>query len=194
MQCYSDTFFFYRFDSSNSCLYRFANHALVYVYCGQLEIEGRGLSLQSGESLFVKKGNCLRMIAGATGEKTEIAILHISDDFLREFYFVAARQEIRDVDAECTPRLIPKRANIDSLFRSMEPYYESEASPQKAVLKLKVMEGIYALLETDRMFYTMLFGFATDSNLSASELLSEAYVTPFYWQKTGIMDLSRTVN
>lgn len=180
MRCYSDTFFFFCFNSGDACLHRFASHALVYVYGGQLKMDGRGLTISSGESLFVKKGCCLRMVAGNMGEKTEVAILCIPDNLLREFYFVTDRQEIRNISSEHMPFLIPKRADIDSLFLAMRPYLNAGLPPQSITLRLKIMEAIYALLDTNNIFYSILFGFATASNTPVSELLTKTEITPFY--------------
>lgn len=188
MQRYSDTFFFFCFNSGDACLHRFASHALVYVYGGQLKMDGRGLTIPSGESLFVKKGCCLRMVAGNMEEKTEVAILRIPDNLLREFYFVTDRQEIRDIGSERMSFPIPKRADIDSLFLAMRPYLDANISPQDAALRLKAIEAIYALLDADRMFYSILFGFAATSNISISDLLLETCIAPFYWQKMDEMD------
>lgn len=180
---YSDLLFFFRFDINRSCVHRFINSALVYVYAGQLEAgdPGRIMLVQSGEAVFVHKGTYLRMtVCPHDAAEARIAILRIPESWLREFYFSVEKQD----RVHCAPGysfLIPHREDVDSLFCSMLPYYGTGVAPGEKVLKLKVIEAVYALLETDPMFYPLLFGFAYNGRTSVFDLLADTCIPPFYW-------------
>lgn len=186
MQNYSDLFFFFLFDDRRSCVHRFTSHALVYVYAGELEINAsdRIVTVRTGEAAFVRKETCLRLAAcRKETEETKMAILRIPESFLREFYFTVEKQEnIPDVPAQSVFP-IPPREHIQSLFCSMSPYYESSVVPSEKILKLKIIEAIYALLGTDRLFHTLLFGFAYGSETNVFDLLADTCIPPFHWHE-----------
>lgn len=188
MQNYSDLFFFFRFDDSRSCVHRFTSHALVYVYAGELVIAAsdRSMTIETGDAAFVRKGTCLRLAASRTETReTKMAILRIPESFLREFYFAVERQEnIQGVpDRSVFP--IPPREDIQSLFCSMTPYYESGVVPGEKILKLKIIEAIYALLGTGRLFHALLFGFAFGGGIHVFDLLADTCIPPFRWLENG---------
>lgn len=194
---YSDLLFFFRFGADRSCVHRFINPALVYVYAGQLEAgePGRTVLVQAGEAVFVHKGTYLRMaVCPLDVGEVRIAILRIPESWLREFYFAVDKQD----SVHCAPGyslfLIPHREDVESLFCSMLPYYGTGVAPGEKVLKLKVLEAVYALLETDRMFYPLLFGFAHSGRISVFDLLADTCIPPFYWHNAKEDGLSLTAN
>lgn len=51
------------------------------------------------------------------------------------------------------------RVGIRSLFESVIPYFDARTEPAKEILKLKMTEGMYAILHTDPNLYASLFDF-----------------------------------
>lgn len=186
MQNYSDLFFYFRFGADCSCTHRFMNHALVYVYCGELEMNDleRTITVKSGEAAFVRKDACMQIAVGRQGaQDAKIAILHILEDFLREFYFTVEKQESVFTLPDHSSFPIPQRVDVDSLFCSMQPYYATEVTPTEKVLKIKMIEAIYALLATDCMFYTLLFEFAYCGKVDVLDLFADHCIPRFCWQR-----------
>lgn len=184
---YSDLLFFFRLGEDCSCTHRFLNHALVYVYCGELEISDpdRSMTLKSGEAALVRKDTSQKMaVCRKHAQDAQIAILRIPESFLREFYFTVEEQENVSAVPARSSFFIPQREAVDSLFCSMQPYYGTNIVPGAKVLKLKIIEAIYALLETDWMFYTLLFGFAYSGRIDVLDLLADTYIPPFCWQRS----------
>lgn len=184
MQNYSDLFFYFRFDNDYSCKHCFLNHALVYVYCGELEMvdPDQDIIVKSGEAAFVRKDTCMQMeVCRDNKDDAKIAILRIPESFLREFYFTIEKQENVFTVPDRSSFSIPPREDVDSLFCSMQPYYRTGTIPGEKVLKLKVIEAIYALLETDWMFYTLLFEFAYNGRVDVLDLLADTCIPPFCW-------------
>lgn len=185
MQNYSDLFFFFRLGNDRSCVHRFTSHALVYVYCGELEITvpGQTRTIKSGEAIFVCKETCLSMtVCRKNVKETRIAILHIPESFLREFYFTIEKQETVFDVPDGALFLILQKESIDSLFGSMIPYYGTDVMPGEKILILKIIEAVYALLEMDGLFYALLFEFANGGKVDILDLLADTYTRPFYWR------------
>lgn len=197
MQNYSDLFFFFQFDDSCSCVHRFTSHALIYVYDGELEITAsdQAVTVRTGETAFVRKGACLRLAAcRKETEETKMAILRIPESFLREFYFTIERLEnIADAPAQSV-FLIPPREDMDSLFCSMTPYYGADVVPGEKILNLKIIEAIYALLGTGRLFHALLFGFAVGGGIHVFDLLADTCIPPFRWLENGELRIESVAN
>lgn len=186
MQNYSDLFFFFRLDGDCSCVHRFMSHALIYVYSGTLELtaQGQTVTIETGEAVFVHKEICLCLaVCPEETKKTKVAILCIPEGFLREFYFTIDKQGSVIDTPDRSMFVVPPRKDIDSLFCSMIPYYGTSVVPGEKILKLKIIEAIYALLETDRVFYTLLFGFAQGGKINVFDLLTDTRPIPFHWRK-----------
>lgn len=186
MQNYSDLFFYSEFDDNYSCKHRFLNHALVYVYCGELEMANLDQTIiaKSGEAVFVRKDTCMQMeVCRKDNDDAKIAIMRIQESFLREFYFTVEKLDNVFSIPDRFSFSIPRREDIESLFCSMQPYYGTNTIPGEKVLKLKIIEAIYALLETDWMFYTLLFEFAYSGRVDVLDLLVDNCIPPFCWHR-----------
>lgn len=185
-QNYSDLFFYYQFDDDCLCKHQFMCHALVYVYYGELEINGpdQTITVKSGKAAFVCKDTSLQIsVYCKNSSEAKIAILRIPENFLHEFYFTTEKQKHIPITPDRSSFLIPQREDVDSLFCSMQPYYGTNVIPGEKILKLKIIEAIYALLETDWTFYSLLFGFAYSGKLDVLDLLVDTSLSPFYWQR-----------
>lgn len=179
---YSELFFFFRFEEYEVCEHRFLSHALLYVYSGKLIIEtyGQCIRLEEKESVFICNGTHVRITALEAEKPSRIAMLRFPDSFLREFYFTTDNTESPKPDLEKHFSPLRPQKDLDSLFGSMLPYYDTGVQPTEKVLKLKIIEGIYALLRIDDVFYSLLFGFAQDGKTDIFDLLAETYVLPFH--------------
>lgn len=68
------------------------------------------------------------------------------------------------------------RLDIRSLFESVIPYFDAGEKPSEDVLKLKMVEGIYVLLNTDRNLYASLFDFVEPWKIDILDYLNENYM------------------
>ena len=106
-------------------------------------------------------------------------MLKFSRPFLREFYQTLNRQQIpNDSEREkVSLRVLPSnRPDIRSLFESVIPYFDAGEKPSEEVLKLKMVEGIYVLLNTDRNLYASLFDFVEPWKIDILDYLNENYM------------------
>jgi len=71
---------------------------------------------------------------------------------------------------------IEPRADINSLFQSLTPYFDDGVKPTDGVAKLKLQEGIYALLNSSDVFFPILFDFTEPWKMDILEFLNENYM------------------
>ena len=153
---YSDLFLAMYFDGGKSCLHRNHSHVLVYVYSGEMVIDEKGqiTRLHKGECAFIRKDFSVQMTKQAwNGEQFKAIFLMFTMKFLRDFYSKLDRNTLpKDAkrDQVSLYKLPSNRPDIVSLFESMTPYFNSKIQPTDELLQLKMVEGVYVLLNTDK--------------------------------------------
>ncbi|WP_418697282.1 helix-turn-helix domain-containing protein [Bacteroides sp.] len=179
---YSDIFLTMYFNDKRLCLCRNLHHTLVYLCSGEMEINesGKITKLHSGDCAFIRKDCAMQMTKqGIDGEQFKGIFLVFSPKFLRDFY-QNLNKTMLPADVSKSKKslyLLPsKRPDIVSLFESMFPYFDSAIEPTEELLKLKMIEGIYVLLNTDKSLYASLFDFADPWKIDILEFLTENYM------------------
>ena len=170
------------FADDRECAHENREHTLIYQCSGRLEIEERGKKtvLYPGDCAFMRRDNrmWLQKRVGK-GEPYRSIVLKFSKDFLREFYQTLDRQQI-PIDSKrekASLLLLPKnRPDIRSLFESVIPYFDAGEKPSEKILKLKMIEGVYVLLNTDRNLYASLFDFVEPWKIDILDYLNENYM------------------
>ena len=165
---YSDLFLAMYFDGGKSCLHRNHSHVLVYVYSGEMVIDEKGqiTRLHKGECAFIRKDFSVQMTKQAwNGEQFKAIFLMFTMKFLRDFYSKLDRNTLpKDAkrDQVSLYKLPSNRPDIVSLFESMTPYFNSKIQPTDELLQLKMVEGVYVLLNTDKNLYASIFDFSME--------------------------------
>jgi AraC-like DNA-binding protein len=96
---------------------------------------------------------------------------------LRDFYSKMNKREIPPnvkISDKTVFKLKPTPA-IESLFQSLTPYFDCNVKPTEGVTHLKLLEGIYALLNNNEQFYPILFDFAEPWKIDLLEFLNSNY-------------------
>lgn len=170
------------FTDDRGCAHENREHTLIYLDSGELEIEERGKKtvLHAGECAFMRRDNQLWLNKRVEdGKPYHSIVLKFSRQFLREFYQTLNRQQIpSDSKREkISLRMLPSnRPDIRSLFESVIPYFNAGEKPSDDVLKLKMVEGIYILLNTDINLYASLFDFVEPWKIDILDYLNENYM------------------
>lgn len=179
---YSDIFLAMYFDDGMSCLHRNHSHVLVYMYSGELEINERGniTRLHKGDCAFIRKDFSVQLTKQAFGgEQFKAIFLMFTTKFLREFY---SRMDKSSIPEEARRgsvslcKLPSNRPDIVSLFESMTPYFDSSMQPTDALLNLKMTEGLYILLNTDKNLFASLFDFTEPWKINILDFLEKNYM------------------
>lgn len=76
------------------------------------------------------------------------------------------------------PSITPldQNPNIDSLFQSMLPYFDTTITPPEELMQLKLQEGVYSLLHIDKTFYQCLFDFTEPWKIDIMEFMEQNYM------------------
>jgi AraC-like DNA-binding protein len=154
------------------------------MYSGELEINERGkiTCLHKGDCAFVRRDNQVQLTKQSrNGEQFKAIFLMFTRNFLREFYQTLNKSKL---PAESNRKKIslckfPIRPDIISLFESMTPYFDSSIQPSDELLKLKMTEGMYVLLNMDKSFYSSLFDFTEPWKIDILGFLNENYMYEF---------------
>lgn len=170
------------FTDDRDCAHCNREHTLVYCYSGELEIveNGRKTILRPGDCAFLRRDNRLWMHKRVRpGQPYRSFVLKFSRKFLREFYQTLNRREIPAGATRNKASLVKfpaDRLDIRSLFESVIPYFDAEVKPSEEILKLKMIEGVYAILNTDESLYASLFDFVEPWKIDIVEFLDQNYM------------------
>lgn len=178
----SDAFLASYLTDGRQCAHPNREHTLVYLCSGELEIEqeGRRTVLHEGECAFMRRDH--RMILQRRvrqGKPYRSVVLKFSRNFLREFFQQLDRRLLpayakRNRDSLY---LLPAdRPDIQSLFRSVLPFFEAEVKPSEEQLRLKMVEGLYVLLNTDKSLYASLFDFTDPWKIDLMDFMEQNYM------------------
>ncbi len=179
---YSDIFLAMFFNDGQSCLHRNHSHVLVYMYSGELVINERDkvTRLHKGDCAFIRKDFCVRLTKHAyKGGQFKAIFLMFTSAFLHDFYNGMDKSKLPDKARRAKVslcKLPSNRPDIVSLFESMVPYFNSEIQPTEELLRLKMAEGVYVLLNTNRSLYASLFDFVDPWKIDILDFLEKNYI------------------
>jgi AraC family transcriptional regulator, exoenzyme S synthesis regulatory protein ExsA len=178
---YSNIFFAHYFNDEVRCHKMIENHALMYLYSGELLVEenNRQTKIHSGQCIFIRKDNRITLTKKPCGEDQFRTItLVLTRNFLREFYQTMNKKEFPSEVQKFKQSLIklPKSPEIESLFHSMTPYFDSSIKPSEQIMKLKMQEGVYSLLNIDKNIYSCLFDFTEPWKIDIMDFMDNNYM------------------
>ncbi|MGC4235401.1 MAG: AraC family transcriptional regulator, partial [Niabella sp.] len=168
-------------DYSEKCIHATPEHVLVYLYSGEQVIQDRNkkITIKAGECAFIRRDHRLTMYKNSKGEELYKGIsLTFKRNVLRDFYSKMNKSEIpKDVTiSDKTVFKLKPTPAIESLFQSLTPYFDSNVKPTEGVMHLKLLEGIYALLNNNELLYPVLFDFAEPWKIDLLEFLNNSYM------------------
>ncbi|HCO66278.1 MAG TPA: AraC family transcriptional regulator [Dysgonomonas sp.] len=178
---YSDIFFSYYFNRECSCTPMVKDHMLIYIYSGEvLARQGdKENVIGAGECVFIRKDNRVSLNKQPKGDEMFKGIFMIfKRNFLREFYQTVDKDKFPETVPQELPSIIklPQNPNIEGLFQSIAPYFDSNIKPVEAIMKLKLQEDIFSLLHIDKIFYPILFDFTEPWKIDILDFMEENYM------------------
>jgi AraC-like DNA-binding protein len=168
-------------DYSEKCVHATPEHVLLYLYSGEQVIEDRNkkITIKAGECAFIRRNHRLMMYKNSKGDQLYKGIsLTFNRSTLREFYSKLHKSDLpkKVATSDKNVFLIEPRADIISLFQSLNPYFDDNVKPGEGVANLKLQEGIYALLNNSDVFFPILFDFTEPWKIDILEFLSDNYM------------------
>lgn len=178
---YSGIFLSCLTDYKEKCIHATPEHVLVYLYSGEQIIEegNRSITLQAGECAFIRRDHRLKMYKNSKNNEPYKGIsLTFKRSVLREFYAKMNKGELPahlGISDDNVFKL-SKGPAIESLFQSLTPYFDNQVRPTESIAHLKILEGIYALLNSNELLYPILFDFAEPWKVDILEFLNQNYM------------------
>ena len=178
---YSGIFLSCFFDNNTSCVHAMKDHTLVFVYSGKLlvEEEGQETTIYPGECVFIRRNHRVKMTKlYADADQYKGITFTFRRNFLRDFYNSIDKKEIPEnvKTPEESIFKIPLRPDINSLFQSLTPYFDSEVEPTSDIISLKEKEGVYSLLNINKNFFPILFDFTEAWKIDIMDFMNENYM------------------
>ena len=181
---YDDVFFSFFYDDTGGCIHRSREYAMNYVYSGEMILDNGNeqIHVGKGECAYIPRDHRITIYKKTCGGERYCGIfLNFKRSFLREMY---SRLEQYKVPYN-TPKLerkvmkLPNTPELASLFTSMVPYFDSNVKPQDDLMKLKLQEGLLALLHIDKRFAPTLFDFNESWKIDILDFLDKNYMYEF---------------
>ncbi len=178
---YSDIFFSYFFNNESSCAHMARNHAMVYIYSGEMLLEegNKKTVIRKGESVFIRRDNRVSMTKRPCGDEQYGGIfIMFNRDLLRNLYREFDKKSLPE-DAPILKQSViklPRTTEIESLFSSMIPYFDPSIKPKDEFMQLKLIESVYTLLAIDKRFYPTLFDFTEPWKIDILDFMDKNYM------------------
>lgn len=179
---YSNIFLYRKKDVDTVHEAKVKAHHLVYICSGELELfeNGRKTVVREGECVFIRRDNRISMnkyCSKQTRTYQSIA-LFFDRKFLLDFYKKLDPAEVPQQikRSKVSVMKMPHRPDVASLFESLKPWFDTDEQPQESWLKLKLIEGLYTVLHTDRNVYASLFDFADPWKIDILDFMNENYM------------------
>ena len=178
---YSDVVFSIYFNYDIKCVKMVKEHHIVYVNSGELLLEenNKKTKVLAGECVFLRRDNRITMTKQPRGdEKFNAIFMVLKRNFLRDFYQSFDKSQLPQDISKHIPSVIklPKTPDVLSLFQSLTPYFDTTIKPAEKLMELKLQEGVYSLLNTDKRFYASLFDFTEPWKIDILDYLDENYM------------------
>lgn len=187
---YNDIFFSFVFETDCACTHRSHDFALNYVHSGEMVLTN---SPDSNNEILISKGECVFIPRDhhvtfqkkpANGEPYCGIFLRLTRKFLREMYSLGQFGRVNPATKKFKDGAIKLERNpeLASLFTSMTPYFNSGVKPHDDLMRLKLQEGLLALLHIDKRFAPTLFDFNEPWKIDILDFLNDNYMYEFTMQ------------
>ena len=161
---YSNVFYISRSEAVHREISVHQEHRLLYVYSGTAMVNSNGyeVALAKGDCVFIPRNMSVLLTCSPKKEESfsmnmmlfsPSSLLHAYPKIELKFLFLEMDDNISNLIT------LPARPDITSLFQSFTPYFKTTFHPSEEIIRLKVLEGIYLLMNIDKRFFTCLYDF-----------------------------------
>ena len=170
------------FTDDRGCAHCNREHSLIYIVSGKLEITdgGKKTILHPGDCAFMRRDNRMWLQKRASENRPyRSVVMKFSRNFLKEFFQTIPPRHLPSNlkrEKESLVKFPPERMDVRSLFESMLPYFDAGVQPDKDILKLKMTEGMRAILKSDVNLYASLFDFVEPWKIDIVDFMEKNYM------------------
>ena len=178
----ANTFIASYFTDDRGCAHCNREHTLIYIHSGELEItdNGKKTILHAGDCAFMRRDNHMWLQKRIKdGKPYRSVVMKFSREYLREYFNTLNRKDLPDNvkrDKRSLMKFPENRLDVRSLFESLLPYFDEYASPDEEILKMKMTEGMLAILRTNENLYASLFDFVEPWKIDIVDFLEKNYM------------------
>ena len=164
------------------CEMSILEHCVLYNCSGEVELMdgGKKIILKAGDCAFIRRDIKVVMHKRSCKKaKTyQSILLRFTRKFLREFYKKLDKATIPNEVTRSKESVIKLKVtpDIQSLFDSILPFFNSDIEPTEQWLNMKLMEGLYVLLNADKSIYASLFDFTDAWKIDIMDFMNENYM------------------
>ena len=175
-------------EAASHAYHLFSCHTLACLYSGRLYLRnqcGETLRMEQGDSAFIGRDSYAHLYAEPEqGKPCRGLFFSFPREFLCEFY-QALPASNRESSATELPalHLLESTAETRSLFQSWFPYIQGNRDIPDKMLRLKMAEAVYALLNTNERYIPTLFDFAGKCRMDMFDLLQKPIEKEIRWQE-----------
>ena len=179
---YSNIFLNHRLFENAVCDLGIPEHCILYVCSGEVEFDDndKTIFVREGECAFIRRDVRLKMHKRSSDESGvyQSILLRFTRNFLHDFYRKLDKKSL-PTDAERSKESICKievKPDVQSLFDSIKPFFNSDVEPTEQWLNIKMLEGLYTVLNTDKAVYASLFDFADAWKIDLMGFMNENFM------------------
>ena len=181
---YENVFYSFFYDDTAACIHRSREYAMNYVYSGEMVLDNgkKQIHVGKGECVFISRDHHITMYKKpCDGERYCGIFLSFVRQFLREMYALGDSYRVPADTPKLKPGVIklPQTAELTSLFASLSPFFDPKVKPQSDFMRLKMQEGLLALLHIDRRFAPTLFDFNEPWKIDILDFMNRNYMYEF---------------
>lgn len=181
---YSDIFYSCYYDGEGECPHQSRDHALIYVYSGEMVVsDGKNnVKIRKGECVFIRRDHRITLHKRCLQEEPYFSVfLLFTRKFLREMYhkLEIAKVSTNIVKLRSSISKLPLSMEIESLFRSIPPYFNQSNKANEDFMNLKFQEGLMALRHIDERFLPTLFDFTEPWKIDILDFMNQNYMYEF---------------
>ena len=178
---YEDIFYSFYYDDLGACIHRSREYAMNYVCSGEMVLDNgkRQIHVGKGECVFIPRDHHITLYKKPRdGERYCGIFLSFTRNFLREMYAQGGPYKVPADTSKLKPEVIklPQTAELASLFASLSPFFDPTVKPQGDFMRLKMQEGLLALLHIDRRFAPTLFDFNEPWKIDILDFMNQNYM------------------
>ena len=170
------------FTDDRGCAHCNREHTLIYIHSGELEITdgSRKTVLRPGNCAFMRRDNLMWLQKRVKdGVPYRSVVIKFSREYLKEFFHTLNSREIPAKAKREKASLVTfgaDRMDVRSLFESLIPYFDAGITPSDEILRMKMAEGMFAILNTDENLYASLFDFVESWKIDIVDFMEKNYM------------------
>lgn len=181
---YSDVFYSFFTKNDSICHDKAKYHYLVYIYSGEMLLgeNNKEISVRGGECVFIRRDHRVNFTKRCVGDEDFKSVsLVFNRNFLRQYFQKLDQLVIpkETLSLEKSVFKLNRTPQLDSLFGSLVPYFETDEEPDENLINLKMQEGVLSLLKIDKNFFPILFDFTEPWKIDIFDFLNENYMYDF---------------